>query len=144
MNVPRLSYTDADGAHSVVLDSVSTSLGRSAGQNVVLRDAFVSRRHAIIVREGSTYTVVDQESRHGTFLNTVRVQRAALKPGDVLQLGSLQGPMLRFQFQPLSEEGDGAPRSTVTQLLKSLNEFATPDGEHRPAAYWRGTWIRFS
>jgi len=133
MNVPRLSYTDADGAHSVVLDSVSTSLGRSAGQNVVLRDAFVSRRHAIIVREGSTYTVVDQESRHGTFLNTVRVQRAALKPGDVLQLGSLQGPMLRFQFQPLSEEGDGAPRSTVTQLLKSLNEFATPDGEHRPA-----------
>jgi serine phosphatase RsbU (regulator of sigma subunit) len=41
--------------------------------------------------------------------------------------------MLRFQFQPLSEEGDGAPRSTVTQLLKSLNEFATPDGEHRPA-----------
>jgi serine phosphatase RsbU (regulator of sigma subunit) len=133
MNVPSLSYIDADGSHSVVLDRASTSIGRSPGQDVVLRDAFVSRRHAVIVREGTAYTLIDQESSHGTFLNAERVQRIALKPGDVIQLGSLQGPRLRFQLHPSSEERDSASQSAVIQLLKSFSGFASPDGDHLPA-----------
>lgn len=135
MNVPSLSYIDADGSHSVVLDRASTSIGRSPGQDAVLRDAFVSRLHAVIVREGTAYTLIDQESSHGTFLNAERVQRMALKPGDVIQLGSLQGPRLRFQLQPSSEEGDSASQSAVTQLLKSFSGFAPPDGDHLPATH---------
>ena len=86
MNVPSLRYIDADGSHSVVLDRASTSIGRSPSQDVVLSDAFVSRRHAVIVRDGTAYTLIDQESSHGTFLNAERVQRMALKPGDVIEL----------------------------------------------------------
>ena len=134
MNVPSLRYIDADGSHSVVLDRASTSIGRSPSQDVVLSDAFVSRRHAVIVRDGTAYTLIDQESSHGTFLNAERVQRMALKPGDVIQLGSLQGPRLRFQLKPSSEEGNSASQSAVTQLLKSFSGFAPPDGDHLPAA----------
>jgi pSer/pThr/pTyr-binding forkhead associated (FHA) protein len=40
----------------------------------VLNDPCVSRHHAVIVRKGDTYTVIDQNSTHGTFLNAMRVE----------------------------------------------------------------------
>ena len=92
MAFPTLSYTDADGQHDVLLDRQTTTIGRLPDQNVVLRDQSVSRQHATIVRENNSYSIVDRNSSHGTFLNGVRVQRAPLNAGDVLQLGSLKGP----------------------------------------------------
>src|ERR1035438_8094880 len=96
MPVNALSYSDSDGQHMIVLDRAATSIGRSPGQDVVLREPAVSRRHAAIERDGDNYTVVDQKSTHGTFLNGMRVERAVLAPGDQLQMGSLHGPKLRF------------------------------------------------
>jgi pSer/pThr/pTyr-binding forkhead associated (FHA) protein len=98
MAVPTLSYTDTDGQHTVKLETAATTLGRSPGQNIILLDPFVSRQHAVIVAENSTYTVMDRDSSHGTFLNGERVLKAVLKSGDVLQLGSLEAPRLNFLF----------------------------------------------
>src|ERR1035441_8888313 len=98
MAFPTLSYTDADGQHDVILDRPSTSIGRLPDQDVVLRDQCVSRQHATIIRENDAYSVVDRNSSHGTYLNGVRVQRAPLHSGDLLQLGSLEGPRLQIQF----------------------------------------------
>ena len=62
MDVPTLSYADTDGQHTVKLETAATTLGRSPGQNIILLDPFVSRQHAVIVVEGSTYTVMDRDS----------------------------------------------------------------------------------
>jgi serine phosphatase RsbU (regulator of sigma subunit) len=129
-----LNYSDANGPHSVDLDRDSTSIGRSPNQDVVLNDSRVSRRHAIIVKEGDIYTVIDQNSTHGTFLNSVRVERAVLKPGDVLQMGSLQGPQLRFHPQQVSQTTSNLFQSPANDLLSSLSELRLPAGELRPAA----------
>ena len=51
MPATTLSYSDTDGQHMVVLDHASTSIGRSPGQDIVLRDAAASRQHAVIVIE---------------------------------------------------------------------------------------------
>ena len=106
MGIITLNYVDADEPHSVNLDRDSTSIGRSPNQDIVLNDPCVSRLHAIIIRNGNTYTVIDQNSTHGTFLNATRVERAVLEFEDVLQMGSLKGPELRFHLHQRTRRPD--------------------------------------
>jgi len=134
MAIITLSYSDANGPHSIDLDRDSTSIGRSPNQDVVLNDPCVSRHHAVILREDETYTVIDQNSTHGTFLNAVRVERAVLKFEDVLQMGSLKSPKLRFRLQQHNQTTSGLLQSPITNLLSSLSELRRPAGELRPAA----------
>jgi phosphoserine phosphatase RsbU/P len=134
MGIVTLSFTDAEGQHSVELDRDSTSIGRSKDQDIVLGDACVSRQHAVIVREGKTYTVIDQNSTHGTFLNSVRVSRSMLRFEDVLQLGSLQGTRLRFHLRSKDASDTGFLHSAASDLLSSLSQLRIPAGELRPAA----------
>ncbi|MCJ8501806.1 FHA domain-containing protein [Desulfatitalea alkaliphila] len=54
----------------------------------------LSRIHAIIVREGNRFKIVDQ-STNGTFVNGVRVPEAYLKDGDVLMFAE-GGPKVSF------------------------------------------------
>jgi serine phosphatase RsbU (regulator of sigma subunit) len=129
-----LSYSDADGPHSVDLDRDSTSIGRSPTQDVVLSDPCVSRQHAVIVKEGDTCTVIDKTSTHGTFLNGARVAQAVLNPGDVLQMGSLLGPQLRLHLKQSNHTTTTLLQSPANDLLSSLSELRLPTGEVRPAA----------
>lgn len=65
------------------------SIGRSRGCDVVLRDATVSRAHAVLMRRESGWLVTDTGSRSGTFVNGRKVrERSAVLPGDVIALGS--------------------------------------------------------
>jgi serine phosphatase RsbU (regulator of sigma subunit) len=121
MDTISLSYSDADGQHIIDLDRESTSIGRSPGKDIVLSDASVSRHHAVILREGNICTVVDQNSTYGTFLNSVRVERSVLKTGDVLQMGSVKGPQLKFHVRQGDQTIKGLLQSPVTELLTSLS-----------------------
>lgn len=67
-----------------------TVLGRTRNADVHVNDANVSRRHAEVVREGSEYWVVDLGSTNGTHLNGERVDRARLRDGDVITIGSTE------------------------------------------------------
>jgi serine phosphatase RsbU (regulator of sigma subunit) len=136
MGIVSLSYSDAKGQHSVNLDRDSTSIGRSPGQDVVLSDPCVSRQHALIVREGDSYSVIDKNSTHGTFLNSVRVTRSVLKIGDVLQVGSVRGPQLRFQLEQNQKNAKtiGPLQSPASGLLSSLSELRLPPNELGTAA----------
>ncbi|HAK61122.1 MAG TPA: hypothetical protein DCO77_12215 [Nitrospiraceae bacterium] len=52
----------------------------------------VSRKHAVIHRSGSEYTLEDLDSTNGTFINKKRIQSNApqpFKPGDEIKLGKL-------------------------------------------------------
>ena len=134
MRTISLSYSDAAGSHSVDLDRDSTSIGRSPTQDVVLSDPCVSRHHAVIVREGDACTVIDKTSTHGTFLNGVRVEQAVLKPGDILQMGSLLGPQLRLHLKQSNQTTSTLSQSPANDLLSSLSELRLPTSEVRPAA----------
>jgi serine phosphatase RsbU (regulator of sigma subunit) len=127
-----LNYADADGEHSFALDRDSISIGRSAGQDFVLHDPRVSRKHAVITRDDGLYAVVDQGSTHGTFLNGERIEHSALKNGDVLQLGSLVGSKLRFQSTTGQKENTDH-LTVVSELLSSFHELTPNTDEGRPA-----------
>ena len=71
-----------------VLTERRAVLGRSKECDVQVPDANVSRRHAELRQEGSSWWVVDLESTNGLEVNGKRVGRAKLSDGDTITLGS--------------------------------------------------------
>jgi hypothetical protein len=69
------------------LDARRAVLGRSRDADVQIEDPNVSRRHAEIVQEGSSYWVVDLGSTNGTEVNGRRVQRHQLEDGTQFTIG---------------------------------------------------------
>jgi serine phosphatase RsbU (regulator of sigma subunit) len=133
MHAPLLLYTDQDGRHSVDLKASSISIGRAAGQNIVICEPYVSRQHAMIVNEGTAWTVVDMNSTHGTYLNGSRVRRAELQHDDVLQFGSLEGTTLQFHMNVDAGPGTGSEERSVSHLLSSMTSPDSSGHINRPA-----------
>ena len=48
----------------------------------------VSRRHAKITMSRANCVLEDLKSANGTYVNNTRVERAKLKPGDVVRFGA--------------------------------------------------------
>jgi hypothetical protein len=71
-----------------VLTERRVVLGRSKECDVQVSDANVSRRHAELRQEGSSWWIVDLDSTNGTEVNGKRVPRAKLADGDKITLGS--------------------------------------------------------
>jgi serine phosphatase RsbU (regulator of sigma subunit) len=134
MPAAALSYIDSNGRHTVVLRGDSTSLGRLPGQDLVLSDPLVSRRHAVIVQQNGAYVVIDQKSTHGTFVNGSRVDRAELLPGDELHLGSINGVALHFHQRSDEANPDSAFRSSYGELLATFRRLHEKQGEKSPPA----------
>lgn len=82
-----LIVNDGHEERRVPLTGEQFTIGRSAACDLVLHDPNISLRHAHIERHGSTWTVVDDTSTNGTFLNGDRITSAALLPGGILTIG---------------------------------------------------------
>ncbi|MGB6742129.1 MAG: SpoIIE family protein phosphatase [Terracidiphilus sp.] len=129
---PVLTYAGADGSHTVPLESESTSIGRLPDQDLVLKESCVSRRHAVIHRRDAGCELVDQGSTQGTYVNGVKVERALLQHGDVLQFGSPRA--LRIRFQSGAADAGPSHSSLAGDLLTAITRFAGPvDGERTAA-----------
>jgi pSer/pThr/pTyr-binding forkhead associated (FHA) protein len=64
-------------------------IGRDAESDFVIDDRTVSRRHAVIHRQGPFWILEDLGSTNGTRVNGERVtKRAAIQPGDELGFGA--------------------------------------------------------
>jgi hypothetical protein len=64
-----------------------TRIGRSPDCDIFLDDVTVSRNHAVLIEENGQFSVEDQGSLNGTFVNRRRIDRAPLREGDELQVG---------------------------------------------------------
>jgi phosphoserine phosphatase RsbU/P len=144
LQVATLIFADADGEHCFVLDRPTTSIGRSPEQDLVVHDPHVSRHHALIVREGAAFALIDQKSSYGTFVNGARLDRATLRDGDVVQLGSLESARMRFCLPVANDRDDERTPGPAGNLLTSLHGFPrTGDDTSRPAAHEIGqlNWL---
>ena len=64
------------------------TIGRHPENDIVPKDAAVSKRHAVIEGIGEKLIVLDKESRNGTFVNGIRVQSAELNDEDIVKFGN--------------------------------------------------------
>ena len=109
------------------LGKASVSLGRGMTNDIVLNDGRVSRSHARLDCSPTGCMIVDLGSANGTRLNGNRVDRAVVKPGDMLSLGNTQ---LRFEVSQAYQELDAG--MTVIDTDQQLD--LTLDREILPMA----------
>ncbi|HEX6151685.1 FHA domain-containing protein [Nocardioides sp.] len=70
-----------------LLDTDTVHAGRHPDSDIFLDDVTVSRRHAEFKREGERFTVSDDGSLNGTYVNRDRIDRVQLNDGDEVQIG---------------------------------------------------------
>ena len=83
-----LVNVEAETNEKYAISADSVMVGRDRTCAIVLSHPAVSRRHARITIAGQAPVVEDLKSANGTYVNNARVERAVLKPGDVVRFGA--------------------------------------------------------
>lgn len=73
-----------------------TYIGRAGNNDIRLHDWFVSKRHAMIIRQGKSFFVKDLGSWKGTLVNGKYAKETQIFDNDTLQFGTTQ---LAFQLE---------------------------------------------
>lgn len=66
------------------------SIGRGKDCDIILTDKRCSRRHSLIIREGSTFKIRDLGSSNGTFVNGSAITEHVLSGGDRIRIGDAE------------------------------------------------------
>jgi phosphoserine phosphatase RsbU/P len=85
---PALVLVQGNEQKNIVLNRTPFSVGRKVDKDLVIADPRVSRDHAQIILEDDGFFLVDQGSKHGTFVNGERIQRQKLERNDRLEFGA--------------------------------------------------------
>jgi pSer/pThr/pTyr-binding forkhead associated (FHA) protein len=86
--------------HQVELDpGEPISVGRTWDNRLALDHKSVSRRHARIDFDGTTFRLRDLQSHNGTQVNNVAIAEQVLQPGDTLGFGEIL-----VRFEPLDHD----------------------------------------
>ncbi|MGK4004174.1 sigma 54-interacting transcriptional regulator [Sorangium sp. So ce1036] len=79
-----------DGSERVVLrPNTPVVIGRAPPSQVRIQDTSLSREHARFTASGGVITVEDLQSTNGTWVGGARVERAEIRSGDSVMLGSV-------------------------------------------------------
>lgn len=106
-----------------VVEQDEASLGRDAQNDLVIPDAQISRRHALLRRRGDLWEVEDLDSTNGTFVNDVPVSGVtALGPGDTLRVGQTT---MRLEVE--EEEVAAVPVDEPALEEEAADEEAPPE-----------------
>ncbi len=82
----------------MALGKTLLSIGRDPSNDLVLPDAMVSRRHAVIEYRGNQYYLRDCNSSNGSLVNGDRVTECRLHDGDLVAIGTVR---LLFREDPV-------------------------------------------
>jgi len=128
--MPKLAYTDADGAPAehVVRDEPVT-IGKSATCDIRISGEGVARLHAVVEPSGTKLRVRDQESSGGTWVGGEKVTDAVLGDGDEFKVGGVTFKVARGggassrRWAGQGDEGeDGGPRSSRRSARRPKKE----------------------
>jgi serine phosphatase RsbU (regulator of sigma subunit) len=116
-----LVVVEGTDRRTLVLEHFPFTVGRRTDRDLVMADPRVSREHAQFIREPDGTYIVDQSSRHGTFVNGERVDRRKLARNDRVEFG-LQGAAYAL-FSP-----DRSPSSAAQQFLSQFSSWKPATG----------------
>ena len=99
------------------LETSEALLGRMETNHIVINDEGISRTHCRILQLPENQVMLeDLNSTNGTYINSERINRAVLKDGDKIQIGSTT--ILKFTYSDKLEEN----------FQKQMYESALKDG----------------
>jgi len=110
----------------VPIEKEEYRIGRTPDNDIVFRHQCVSRSHAVIFKENDQLFVEDKHSKHGTFVNKVRIEKQALKNKDIIHLGLVKETEMRFFDET---ESDTTPGIEWYQMSSKIDrsEFQSKD-----------------
>ena len=73
------------------------TIGRTAHNDIQLKAAFISRRHAVIVTENEQTRIIDWGSKNGVYVNHSRIAEQIIKNGDIVAIGTAE---FRYEERP--------------------------------------------
>ena len=96
-------------------------LGRDASEcNIVLAQAVISKRHAVFeIDSRGSVTIIDLNSRQGTFVNGEAVTRRELRDGDRVGFGP--GGVIAFTYHSASHSANSTPAGMEPVLSPSAS-----------------------
>lgn len=99
--LPKLIITrDGTTVQEVELSSPRALVGRTGLSDVVIESNFVSRQHALLVRDQGAVVLVDLKSRNGTFVNARRISSKVLLHNDIIMIGDHRIKMIYASGNP--------------------------------------------
>ena len=123
-----LLQTGSTAGMDFPLEKPELSIGRDLGNDIVINDPEVSRRHAHLFLTGDTYAIEDLGSTNGTYLGGQRINAPTLlTPGAVITLG--ENITLIFEAIP------NDPDATIAVLRRSFQSDKTQvSGQEQPVS----------
>ncbi len=116
-----LVVVEGSDRRTIVLDHYPFTIGRRTDRDLVMADPRVSREHAQFVREADGVYIVDQGSRHGTYVNAERINRRKLNRNDHIEFGVQGGAHVLFS-------PDRSPTSAAQQFLSQFSTWKPAAG----------------
>ncbi len=116
-----LVIVEGTDRRTIVLDHYPFTIGRRTDRDLVMADPRVSREHAQFVRETDGVYIIDQGSRHGTYVNAERINRRKLNRNDHIEFGVQGGAHVLFS-------PDRSPTSAAQQFLSQFSTWKPAAG----------------
>src|ERR1700679_2406142 len=113
----KLIFESAGSRRIVPPTPLPFTRGRGSDPHLSLSHPQVSREHASIDRDADGHFLTDAGSRHGTFVNGMRVTTTRLRSGDRITLGTSQDVLI---FE--EDEEDSSTRTLIASLSRSGSE----------------------
>jgi len=112
---PTLVFVQGNEQRVINVDHSPFTVGRKVDKDLVIADPRVSRDHALIVSESGQFFLVDQGSKHGTFVNGERVERKVLSRNDRVEFGVRDVAYIIFHPQ---HQSSNSAREFLSQISR--------------------------
>jgi len=119
---PQLVVTNNGSVlDELTMDRPRLLIGRSEHNDISIPSRFISRHHALLVRNGNSTFLMDLNSTNGTFVNAQRVSNHVLMHDDVITIGhhkiKFSDPFATRRGQL---EGDAFADTAIMQTLEDM------------------------
>jgi ABC transport system ATP-binding/permease protein len=102
-------------------------IGRDENADIPVTDPRVSWDHAVLYVSGGTWVLEDKGSRNGTYDGSERISRLNIDGPHVIHVGNPEdGPVLRFELEPVPEARPAAPPASAGSSNASAAPAAPP------------------
>jgi pSer/pThr/pTyr-binding forkhead associated (FHA) protein len=141
-NQPKLTVTRPDLPPVVyMLEQEYTHVGRAPGNEIPLPYPSVSNRHCIFILSGPDVVLRDLNSSNGTYVNGEAISEVILRPGDLIQMGSVQikfepgikRPKLLAPEKPLPQQQSGHLKTQASSGALYYQTLKLPSAVPRPS-----------
>jgi pSer/pThr/pTyr-binding forkhead associated (FHA) protein len=130
--MPKLVFIDnnfSGQVYELVLEK--STVGRSNENTLVIPDDSVSSKHCEILVNGSEVIIRDLDSRNGTFVNSVRLNKQSqVKSGQIVRIGSAEA---RLELDPMRDESEATSITAVYAHKLALRDQRRAQKKPKPA-----------